>query len=175
MDTFDFTLTFALPKRGGSPEDFLDALFDAGCDDALVGTGMPGSIALNFSRTAQSAENAIRQAVSDVLKALPDAVLIELKPDLVGISDIAELLGCSRQNIRKLAMGGNSTFPSPSVSGNVPLWHFYEVANWLLKNSRIKIKPKAEDVEVAKITYKNNLDVQRRRYQVLVNQKQQER
>ena len=169
MDIFDFTLTFALPKRGGSPEDFLDALFDAGCDDTVVGTGMPGSISLNFSRTAQSAENAIRQAVSDVLKALPDAVLIELKPDLVGISDIAGLLGCSRQNIRKLAMGGNSNFPSPSVSGSVLLWHFYEVANWLLKNSRIKINPKAEDVEVAKITYEKNLAVQRSRYQILVN------
>ena len=166
---YDFTLAFALSRNRSNPENCLDALYEAGCADALVGTGMPGSIALNFSRTANSAEDAIRQAVNDVLTAIPDAELIELKPDLVGISDIAELLGCSRQNIRNLAKGGNSNFPSPSVSGSVPLWHFYEVANWLLKNSRIKIKPKAEDVEVAKIAFQKNLDVQKIRYQIFVN------
>ena len=170
MNTYDFTLTFALAECSSNSENYLDGLFEAGCDDALVGTGMPGSIALNFSRPAKSAENAIRQAVHDVQKAIPDAKLIELKPDLVGISDIASLLGCSRQNIRKLATDGNSSFPSPSVSGSVPLWHFYEVANWLLKNSRLKIKPKAKDVEIAKIAFQKNLDVQRSRYQVLVNQ-----
>ena len=167
MNTYDFTLTFALAERSSNPENYLDGLFEAGCDDALVGTGMPGSIALNFTRPAKSAENAIRQAVQDVQKAIPDAKLIELKPDLVGISDIAGLLGCSRQNIRKLATDGNSSFPSPSVSGSVPLWHFYEVANWLLKNSRLKIKPKAKDVEIAKIAFQQNLTIQQSRYQIM--------
>ena len=166
---YDFTLTFALPEDSGNPETYLDTLYEAGCDDALVGTGMSGSIALNFSRTAKSAENAIRQAVQDVQQAIPYAELIELKPDLVGISDMAALLECSRQNVRRMAMAENSTFPGPSVSGSVPLWHFYEVANWLLKNFRVKIKPRAEDVEVAKIAYRKNLDVQRMRYQMLVN------
>ena len=167
MNTYDFTLTFALAERSSNPENYLDGLFEAGCDDALVGTGMPGSIALNFTRPAKSAENAIRQAVHDVQKAIPDAKLIELKPDLVGISDIAGLLGCSRQNIRKLATDGNSSFPSPSVSGSVPLWHFYEVANWLLKNSRIRLKPKAKDVEIAKIAFQQNLTIQQSRYKVV--------
>lgn len=168
-NTYDFTLTFSLTRYVSNPEDCPDALYEAGCDDAIVGTGMPGSIALNFSRTAKSAESAIRQAVRDVLKAIPEAELIEMKPDLVGISDIAALLECSRQNVRKLATNGNSNFPRPAVSGSVPLWHFYEVANWLLKNSRIKIKPKATDVEVAKIAFQKNLDVQRSRYQMIVN------
>lgn len=167
MKTYDFILTFTLSDDRNNPENFLDALYEAGCDDAIVGTGIPGSIALNFSRTAKSAENAIRRAVNDVRNAVPDAELIELKPDLVGISDIAGLLGCSRQNIRKLAMNGKSNFPKPSVTGSVPLWHFYEVANWLTKNSRIKINPKTEDVEVAKVAFQKNLDVQRSRYQVL--------
>ena len=167
--TFDFTLTFSILKYSSNPENDLDALFVAGCDDAIVGTGMPGSIALNFSRGANSAEDAIQQAVRDVRKAIPDAELIELRPDLVGISDIAGLLGCSRQNIRKLATNGGLNFPRPTVSGSVPLWHFYEVANWLLKNSRTKIKPKEEDVEIAKVTFQKNLEVQRNRYQVLAN------
>ena len=167
--TFDFTLTFSLSIYGSNPETYLHALFEAGCDDAIVGTGMPGSIALNFSRGAKSAEDAIQQAVRDVRKAIPDAELLELKPDLVGISDIAGLLGCSRQNIRKLATKGSLNFPKPTVSGSVPLWHFYEVANWLIKNSRIKIKPKEEDVEIAKVTFQKNLEVQGNRYQALAN------
>lgn len=168
--TFDFTLTFSLFGYGSNPKNYLDALFEAGCDDAIVGTGMPGSIALNFSHSAKSAEDAIQQAEGNVRKALPDAELIELKPDLVGISDIAALLECTRQNIRKMATADNSTFPSPCVSGSVPLWHFYEVANWLLKNSRIKIQPKATDIEVAKAAFQKNLAIQRSRYQMVINQ-----
>ena len=77
-NTYDFTLTFALSEDSSNPENYLDALFEAGCNDALVETGIPGSIALNFSRTAKSAENAIRQAVRDAQKAIPDSELIEL-------------------------------------------------------------------------------------------------
>lgn len=167
---YDFTLTFALSQDRNDPEDCLDALYVAGCDDALVGTGMQGSVALNFSRSAKSAENAIRQAIQDVQKAIPDAELIELKPDLVGLSDIAALLECTRQNVRRMATADDSSFPSPCVSGSIPLWHFYEVANWLLKNSRIKIEPKATDVEVAKIAFQKNLALQRNRYQAVINQ-----
>ncbi len=88
MNTYDFTLTFALSENSSNPENYLDALFEAGCDDALAGTGMPGSISLDFSRTAKSVENAIRQAVRDVQKAIPESELIDLKSDLVDISDI---------------------------------------------------------------------------------------
>ena len=167
--TYDFTLTFSMSKYGSNPENCLNALYETGCDDAIVGTGRPGSIALNFSRSAKSAENAIRKAIFDVQNAIPDAELAELKPDLVGISDMAALLECSRQNIRKLAMNGNSNFPRPSVSGSVPLWHFYEVALWLLKNSRVKIKPKTEHVEIAKAAFQKNLEVQQDRYRILAN------
>ena len=166
--TYDFTLTFSLSGHGSNSENYLDTLYEAGCDDAIVGTGMPGSIALNFSRTAKSAENAIRKAIFDVQNAVPDAVLTELKPDLVGISDMAALLECSRQNVRKLATNANSNFPRPAVSGSVPLWHFYDVATWLLKNSRVKIKPRAEDIEIAKVAFQKNLEVQRNRLQQLV-------
>lgn len=165
---YDFTLTFSLSQNMSDPDVCLSALYEAGCDDALVGTGIPGYIALNFSRTAKSAEDAILQAVKDVQEAIPDADLIELKPDLVGISDMAALLDCTRQNVRRMATAENSTFPSPCVSGSVPLWHFYEVATWLLENSRMKIKPKAEDVEIAKVAFQKNLDVQKSLFQGLL-------
>jgi hypothetical protein len=37
-----------------------------------------------------------------VKKAIPMSRLIEATPDLVGISDLAALLGHSRQNMRKI-------------------------------------------------------------------------
>ena len=55
MNSYDFTLTFALPEKRGNPEIHLDALYEAGCNDALIGTEAPGSIALSFSRSAKSA------------------------------------------------------------------------------------------------------------------------
>lgn len=33
--------------------------------------------------------------------ANPEAVLVEAAPDLVGVTDVANLLGCTRQNIQK--------------------------------------------------------------------------
>ena len=89
MNTYNFTLTFALPEKRGNPEIHLDTLYKTGCDDALIGTGEPGALALGFSRNAKSAKYAIRQAITDVLTAIPGAKLMELKPDLAGISDIA--------------------------------------------------------------------------------------
>lgn len=164
MNNYEYTLTFSLPDKGSNPEDFLDNLFEAGCDDALVGIGFAGSISLNFIRKEESAAKAVHQSIAQVQSAIPGSELIELKPDLVGISDIAELLECSRQNIRKFTVDAQSQFPRPSVSGSVPLWHFYEVGNWLLKKPRVKLKPRDELIEVSKIAFQKNIAAQNNRY-----------
>lgn len=52
-------------------------LYAKGCDDALIGTGMPGQIALEFVREAETAGAAITSALQDVLKLMPQAQLIE--------------------------------------------------------------------------------------------------
>jgi hypothetical protein len=57
--------------------------------------------------------------------AIAGAELLEVKPNLVGLSDIAELMGCSRQNIRQLVAGTKTPFPQPSATGSAPLSHFY--------------------------------------------------
>src|SRR5271163_2361478 len=97
MKTYEFTLLFALPEGARTPADFVDALYEAGCDDAVVGIGNPRSIALRFSRDAGTASEAVQSAIRGALEAIPDARLIEVKPDLVSLSDIAEFAGCSRQ------------------------------------------------------------------------------
>lgn len=43
----------------------LDALYESGCDDALAGSA-DGAQYLDFTRTAQTIEEAIRSAIADV-------------------------------------------------------------------------------------------------------------
>lgn len=102
MHEYEFTLKFRLPDASADPEQFIDALAEAGCDDAAVGVGQQGRIALAFTRKAASASEAIVSAVQEVRGAIPGVELVEASPDFVGLTDVADLVGCSRQNIRKL-------------------------------------------------------------------------
>ena len=43
-------------------------------------------------------------ALADASRAVPSAALIEAVPDLVGLTDIADAVGMSRQNVRKLVL-----------------------------------------------------------------------
>jgi|SRR6056297_103573 len=135
MNKYAFSLTFHLPDPRADPEVLLDALYEAGCDDALVGTGVHGTIGLDFQRVASSARRAIESAVHDVTKAVPDAELIEISPDYIGVSEIAELLGCTRQNARKLVT--NTTFPpAMHLSGHASIWRAVDVVDWAVENGR---------------------------------------
>ena len=42
-EEFEFDLIFALPRKDLDQDAILDALFEAGCDDAVVGLGAPVS------------------------------------------------------------------------------------------------------------------------------------
>jgi hypothetical protein len=128
MTEYEFTLKFALPDSAS--DALTDRLFAAGCDDALVGTGLPGRLALQFNRNARSAAEAVFGALGAVRKALPEARLIEAGPDLVGLSDIAALLHCSRQNMRKLMLAHRTTFPLPVHDAKTVLWHLAQVLIW---------------------------------------------
>tara|TARA_R110000796_G_scaffold131969_2_gene247427 strand:+ start:222 stop:470 length:249 start_codon:yes stop_codon:yes gene_type:complete len=74
MSEYQFTLTFSLPEGYENAEQYLDALYEAGCDDALIGTGQVGSIALEFVRDAESATVAINSAIENVKTAIPNEV-----------------------------------------------------------------------------------------------------
>src|SRR5690348_6260120 len=102
MTDYEFTLKFTLPDSATDTDQCVEALAAAGCDDALVGVGQSGRIALNFTRTAKSAFEAVSTALRDVRKAIPEAVLVEASPDFVGLTDVAEIAGFTRQNMRKL-------------------------------------------------------------------------
>ena len=128
---YDFTLKFALAQHDRDAADVAERLGAAGCDDALVGIGVPGRVALNFTREAASAEDALLSALGDVKRALPSARLIEAAPDFVGLTEIADLVGMSRQNLRKLMLTHAASFPPPVHEGNPSIWHLALVLQWL--------------------------------------------
>jgi len=161
MSDYEFTLTFSLPEAEGDPEQHLDALFEAGCDDALIGTGQLGSIALDFVRDAKSASVAIESAIKNVKAAIPDAELIEAKPDLVGLTDVAQILQCSRQNVRKY-MKTYLDFPKPIHTGKVSLWHLLDLAMFHKFNVSESV------IELSKMTYKINLEIQQHHYRKMI-------
>lgn len=149
MNDYDFILKFDLPGKDADPEQFVDALYDAGCDDASVGIGQNGRIALNFIRQSNSALDAISSAIVDVKKAIPGAKLIEATPDLVGLTDIADILGFSRQNMRKIAVNNKSAFPAPIHEGSVALWHLFKVLNWFKASKSYEINESLIEVSGA--------------------------
>jgi hypothetical protein len=77
---YGFTLKFSLPPDLAQ-DQIESALFRERCDDAIIGFGRKGLIALNFTREAGSAEQATLSAIQDVQRAIPSARLVEAGPD----------------------------------------------------------------------------------------------
>ena len=149
MKEFEFTLKFDISNLPIEPSTFIESLEKEGCDDALVGIGKKNRIALQFNREAESALNAIISAIKDVERAIPDAKLIEATPDIVGLSDIAEVLNFSRQNMRKLMLNNISSFPVPVHDGKVSLWHLSNVLTWFKKEKNYAIDVQLIDIAKA--------------------------
>ena len=143
---YEFTLKYRLAAAGSDADELVERLGAAGCDDALLGIGQPGRIALDFSREARSAKAAVVSAMKAVKKAIPTARLVEVCPDSVGLTDIAELVGVSRQNMRQLSLVHAKNFPAPFHSGNVELWHLAHVLEWLKARGTYRIEQPLLDV-----------------------------
>jgi hypothetical protein len=147
MMEYEFTLKFNLGVAQADTDSLVERLGEAGCDDALIGIGQPGRIALNFTRQAASAEEAVVSALRDVKHAIPDAKLVEASPDFVGLSDVAELVGVSRQYVRKLVLSNLDSFPNPvHGSGSGALWHLAPVLLWLRDRDAYRIDPSLFEV-----------------------------
>ncbi|HEU4850849.1 MAG TPA: DNA-binding protein [Telluria sp.] len=138
---FLFKLNYQLSGADANPDELVERLGAAGCDDALVGIGQPGRIALEFAREAEDAFDALSSAIADVKRAIPSARLIEVGPDLVGLTDIADAVGVSRQNMRKLAITNFASFPAPVHEGTSTLWHFADVLAWLMGRGSYALEP----------------------------------
>ena len=127
---YTFTLKYQLAADDRDPASIVERLGAAGCDDALVGTGVAGRIALAFTREADSAEAALHSALEDVRRAIPGARLTEAGPDYVGLTDVADLLEMSRQNMRKLMLNHPASFPPPVHEGSASVWRLADLLGW---------------------------------------------
>jgi predicted DNA-binding transcriptional regulator AlpA len=144
-----FTLKFQLSEADSDHDDIVERLGAAGCDDALVGVGQPGRIALEFAREARDAEAALVSALADVKRAIPSAKLIEAAPDFVGLTDVADFVGVSRQNMRKLMVHYPTSFPAPVHEGSAAVWHLAEVLSWLQAKGGYELEQSVVDVAAA--------------------------
>ena len=86
-------LIYALPLAKADMDALVERIGSQGCTDATIGLGQPGQIALEFTRSASSAQAALQSALTDVAQAIPLAVLVEGDADHFGQPDVAAGLG----------------------------------------------------------------------------------
>lgn len=156
MKEYDFTLKFKLQDRQLRSDIYVEALYEGGCDDALIGVGKKGYISLHFIREVASAYEAISSAIYNVKKVIPHANLLEAAPDYVGITDVAKILDCTRQNVRKLLFSSDRDSPLPIYEGTPSIWHLAEILTWLrevkaysIDDSLIEIAATNMDINIA--------------------------
>lgn len=149
MPEFPFLVRLRLPAPHPSLEWIENRLALAGCTDALVGLGLPGRVALSFEREAESAGSALESALRDLQRALPKAELAEIEPDLAGLSDAAEIVGVTRQNLRKLMLAHPDTFPLPVHQGTTAIWHLSDLLDWLEEHQSYDVDPTLKAVSWA--------------------------
>ncbi|REG61717.1 AlpA family transcriptional regulator [Paraburkholderia sp. BL6669N2] len=141
-----FTLKYGLAVEDCDLDAIVERLGEAGCDDATVGIGQPGRISLFFTREGESAFEAVVSALQDIKRVVPSARLIEAGPDFVGLTDVAEVAGVSRQNMRKLMLSHAIDFPPPVHEGSASVWHLSDILDWLAARGGYEIKPDVFDI-----------------------------
>ena len=102
MSLHHFTLIVDGPDV--QDEALIDALFEAGCDDALVGRA-EGIQYVEFDREAARLDDAILSAVADVEKVPGVTVARIADAGLVSMADIAARTGRTREGVRLLTAG----------------------------------------------------------------------
>lgn len=77
MKKYEFTLV--LEGTAELSEELSDALYDAGCDDASLGS-CGGLLSLDFHRESSSLEEAIRSAIANVRSAGLEVASVVVEP-----------------------------------------------------------------------------------------------
>jgi len=150
MNNYTFQLIFSLHTNEDA-DQYMDALFEAGCDDAVIGIGKKGYLAADFTRESASAFDAIKTAIEGVTQAIPHTKLVKAGPYIANLSEMAHIFDCTKQNLSKYARGesaSNEPFPCSIVSGKVDYWYILDVALWLHKQNKLNIQE--TDIEVLK-------------------------
>ena len=133
MTTHHFTLIVEGPDVQDD-DALIDALFEEGCDDALVGRS-DGVQYVDFDREASELDHAILSAVADVESVDGITVVRIADAGLVTMADIAARIGRTREGVRLLVKGarGPGGFPAPVTDPRrrVRLWRWSDVERWI--------------------------------------------
>jgi hypothetical protein len=132
--------TFRLDLAGVDVDndDQLDALFEAGCDDATFANDGGGTYAV-FHRNAPSPESAVLSAIRDLegVGAPVRVLRVDPEDDWLTAAEIAERVGRSRQSVAQLIRGlrGPGGFPAPVARRGArnPLWSWEQAREWFAR------------------------------------------
>lgn len=130
----EYEFLFVVEGVSIDDDEAVGVIFDQ-FDGLLAAT--PGQTLLTVSEVDDNAVDAAQRLVVRLRSALPKMQLIRLDPELVGISDIAERTGRTRQNVAQWVRGERQTseqepFPSPEGTvGRSLAWRWAEVNRWL--------------------------------------------
>lgn len=160
MREYTFTLVYQLDDADNRHDEIVERFGEAGLTDFMLGVGRPGYLGLELERAGRSAEVVLRAAMADVNAIIPQAKLVEAGPDFAGLTDIAERVGMTRQNMRKLMLGG-SAFPVPVHGGSTSIWHAAEVLGWLRDNAGYAIEE--ADISTARAAWRVNAALEQER------------
>lgn len=130
MDRYGFTLII---DGDAGTDERINALFDAGCDDATFAHGPTISYG-DFDRDAENLLEALLSAI-DAVESVEGLVVRRVdEEDLVTVTQMAARLGRSRQSMNQIITGerGDGTFPQPlgRTRGHARVWSWLDVASW---------------------------------------------
>lgn len=91
----------------------------------------------------------MESALQQINTVMPAARLFEVSPDYVGLTDVADLIGMTRQNMRKLMLTHYLTFPPPVYEGAATIWHLAEVLTWLSQRGGYRVPGHIQETAAA--------------------------
>lgn len=145
--------TFEMVLRGvyENTPNLDDALYQAGCDDALI-SFKNGIVCLSFDRKSASLESAIRSAIDEIENSPLPASVDHIEGSFVTLSEIAQKINMTKQVISLYVKGqrGKGKFPVPfsGINSSSPIWRWSEVLQWLFEQDKIHDKNLLENANV---------------------------
>lgn len=131
MSSYRFTLIVDGPDLQDDAR--IEALFEAGCDDAVVGR-VDGTQYVDFDREGHSLDRALLAAVADMERIEGVQVVRIADVGLATMADIAKRVGRTREGVRLLVSGarGPGGFPSPVTDprSRYRMWRWQDVSGW---------------------------------------------
>ena len=128
----EYEFTFVVEGAGPEDDDAVSTLFnDLDAMLALAG----GVIVLTIAAEGATALDAASQAVRAACSAVPQLKVLRIDRDLVGVPEISQRTGRTRQNVLQWINGERQAkrpFPAPEgTAGRARVWLWTEVNDWL--------------------------------------------